>query len=125
MVTKLSFTMVSTKSKLKRESEDEDSPRHDTRAPSRRIQKNHLETQIIRDKDVGDSIIRKLMFYQQALLSVVERKNLKEANKDDNLINAMNEEMDQIEKNQTWELVPRPKYMNVVGTKWIFKKKVQ
>ena len=29
--------------------------------------------------------------------------------------------MDQIEKNQTWELVPRPKGMNVIGTKWIFK----
>ena len=36
----------------------------------------------------------------------------------------MNEELDQIEKNQTWELVPRPKYKNVVGTKWSFKNKV-
>jgi hypothetical protein len=36
----------------------------------------------------------------------------------------MNEELDQIEKNQTWELVPRPKDKNVVGTKWIFKYKV-
>jgi hypothetical protein len=35
----------------------------------------------------------------------------------------MNEELDQIEKNQTWELVPRPKNKNVVGTKWIFKNK--
>jgi hypothetical protein len=36
----------------------------------------------------------------------------------------MNEELDQIENNQTWELVPRPKDKNVVGTKWIFKNKV-
>ena len=35
----------------------------------------------------------------------------------------MNEELDQIEKNQTWELVPRTKGMNVIGTKWIFKNK--
>ena len=35
----------------------------------------------------------------------------------------MNEELDQIEKNQTWELVPRTKDMNVIGTKWIFKNK--
>jgi hypothetical protein len=28
---------------------------------------------------------------------------------------AMDEEMDQIEKNDTWELVPRPKNKNVIG----------
>ncbi len=35
----------------------------------------------------------------------------------------MNDELDQIEKNQTWELVPRPKDKNVVGTKWVYKNK--
>eukprot|EP00253_Pinus_taeda_P026120 PITA_26120 len=33
----------------------------------------------------------------------------------------MDEELDQIEKNDTWELVPRPHDKNVIGTKWIFK----
>jgi hypothetical protein len=36
----------------------------------------------------------------------------------------MNEELDKIEKNKTWELVPRPKDKNVIGTKWVFKNKV-
>jgi hypothetical protein len=36
----------------------------------------------------------------------------------------MNEELDQIEKSQTWELVPRPTNKNVVGTKWMFKNKL-
>ena len=36
----------------------------------------------------------------------------------------MDEELEQIEKNNTWELVPRPKYKNVIGTKWIFKNKL-
>jgi hypothetical protein len=31
----------------------------------------------------------------------------------------MEDELDQIEKNETWELVPRPKYKNVIGTKWV------
>ena len=35
----------------------------------------------------------------------------------------MNEELDQIEKNETEELVPRPKDKNIVGTKRIFKNK--
>jgi hypothetical protein len=36
----------------------------------------------------------------------------------------MNEELDQIEKNDTWELVPRPRYKNVIGTKWVFGNKL-
>jgi hypothetical protein len=36
----------------------------------------------------------------------------------------MNEELDQIEKNDTWELVPRPKYTNVIDTKWVFRNKL-
>ena len=36
----------------------------------------------------------------------------------------MNEELDQIEKNDTWELVPRPKNKNVIGTKWVFRNKL-
>ena len=36
----------------------------------------------------------------------------------------MNEELDQIEKNSTWELVPRPLDKNVIGSKWVFKNKL-
>ena len=36
----------------------------------------------------------------------------------------MEEELSQIEKNDTWELVPRPKNKNVIGTKWVFRNKL-
>jgi hypothetical protein len=36
----------------------------------------------------------------------------------------MNEELDQIDKNNNWELVPRPVDKNVIGSKWVFKKKM-
>jgi hypothetical protein len=36
----------------------------------------------------------------------------------------MDEELDQIEKNDTWELVPRPKNKNVICTKWVFRNKL-
>jgi hypothetical protein len=36
----------------------------------------------------------------------------------------MDEELDQIEKNNTWELVPRPKNKNVIDTKWVFRNKL-
>eukprot|EP00253_Pinus_taeda_P012369 PITA_12369 len=36
----------------------------------------------------------------------------------------MNEELEKIEKNNTWELVPRPHDKSIIGTKWIFKNKL-
>eukprot|EP00253_Pinus_taeda_P033833 PITA_33833 len=36
----------------------------------------------------------------------------------------MEEELEQIEKNNTWGLVPRAQDKNVIGTKWIFKNKL-
>jgi hypothetical protein len=36
----------------------------------------------------------------------------------------MDEELDQIEKNDTWELVPRPNNKNVIDTKWVFRDKL-
>jgi hypothetical protein len=36
----------------------------------------------------------------------------------------MYEELDQIEKNDTWKLVPRPKNKNVIDTKWVFRNKL-
>jgi hypothetical protein len=58
------------------------------------------------------------------MLSLIELKSVKEAVKSKDWIKSMNEELDQIEKNQTWELVPRSKNKNVIGTKWIFKNKL-
>jgi hypothetical protein len=53
------------------------------------------------------------------MLSVIEPKHFVESMKSKYWIKVMNGELDQIEKNHTWELVPRPKDKNVVGTKWI------
>lgn len=36
----------------------------------------------------------------------------------------MKEELNQKERNQTSELVPRPVDKNVIGTKWVFQKKL-
>ena len=37
----------------------------------------------------------------------------------------MKEELDQIVKNDTWEIVPRPKDKNVIGTKLVFRNKMK
>ena len=50
--------------------------------------------------------------------------SIKEACKYERWVNAMNEELDQIEKNKTWELVSRPENKNVIGTKSVFRNKM-
>jgi hypothetical protein len=88
------------------------------KSPSKRVKKSHPENWIIGDKNAGVEIRRKLTCdSEQAMLSLIEPKSVKESRKIKDWIKAMDEELDQIEKNQTWELVPIPKYKNVVGTK--------
>ena len=43
---------------------------------------------------------------------------------DEYQMKAMNEELSQIEKNKTWELVPRTLNKNVIGAKWVFRNKM-
>mgnify|MGYP003703428811 CR=1 FL=1 len=36
----------------------------------------------------------------------------------------MHEELNQFERNKVWELVPKPKDHTIIGTKWIFRNKL-
>jgi hypothetical protein len=117
------------------EDEDEENPREveekvqkvSPKTPSKRVQKNHPLDQIIGNKYAGVETRRKICSPEQthlALLSTIEQNCFEEANKDEFWNKAMDEELDQIEKNDTWELVPRPKNKNVIDTKWGFKIKL-
>jgi len=55
---------------------------------------------------------------------MIEPKKFNEASEDKDWKGAMNEELDQIEKNNTWELVPRLVDKNVIGSKWVYKNKM-
>jgi len=96
------------------------------KTPSRYVQKNHPKTQILGQKEVGVQTKRTITEASSylALLSSIEQQNVHEACKDECWVKDMNEELEQIEKNNTWELVPRPHDKNVIGTKWIFKNKL-
>jgi hypothetical protein len=58
------------------------------------------------------------------LLSTIEPNCFEEASKDEFWNKAMDEELDQIEKNDIWELVQRPKNKNLIDTKWVFRNKL-
>jgi FtsZ-interacting cell division protein YlmF len=100
----------------------------EAKSPLRIVKKNHPENQIIGGINKGVQTRRKLIKdseqSQVAFLAMTEPKNFAEANKHDDWIRAMNKELDQIEKNNTWELVPRPEDKNVIGSKWVFKNKM-
>ncbi|GJV71419.1 retrovirus-related pol polyprotein from transposon TNT 1-94 [Tanacetum coccineum] len=57
-------------------------------------------------------------------ISTIEPKNVNEALTDDSWIVAMQEELNQFIANDVWELVPQPRNMTIIGTKWVFRNKL-
>jgi hypothetical protein len=99
-----------------------------TNSSSRIIQKNNPASKIIGEKDKGVQTKRKLIKNTEqshiSFISMMKPKNFNEASNDDHWVKAMNEELDQIEKNNTWDMVQIPEGKNVIGSKWIFKNKL-
>ncbi|GJV54882.1 retrovirus-related pol polyprotein from transposon TNT 1-94 [Tanacetum coccineum] len=57
-------------------------------------------------------------------ISTLEPKNINEALKDENWVMAMQEELNQFKTNDVWELVPNPMDMTIIGTKWVYRNKL-
>ncbi|GJU02584.1 retrovirus-related pol polyprotein from transposon TNT 1-94 [Tanacetum coccineum] len=58
------------------------------------------------------------------LENVIEPKNINEALKDESWVIAMQEELNQFVSNDFWELVPNLNDMTIIGTKWVFRNKL-
>ena len=82
---------------------------------ARRVRRHHVPNQIIGDKSDWPMIRRKLK--GTCWLAEFEPRSVKDALENESWIEAMNEEIEQIENNKIWTLVPRPKDKNVTGTK--------
>ncbi|KAH0657870.1 hypothetical protein KY289_026618 [Solanum tuberosum] len=59
-----------------------------------------------------------------SLVSQMEPKQINEAMVDESWIQAMEEELNQCERNQVWTLIERLKNCSVIGTKWVFRNKL-
>lgn len=57
-------------------------------------------------------------------MSLVEPKTINDALDDEFWYAACHEELEQFTILDVWDLVPRPAEVNIVGTKWIFKNKI-
>ncbi|RVW50731.1 Retrovirus-related Pol polyprotein from transposon RE1 [Vitis vinifera] len=87
---------------------------------------NHPQDQIIGNPSSGvrtRSSLRNIC-NNLAFISQIEPKNIKDAIVDENWMIAMQEELNQFERSEVWELVPRPSNQSVIGTKWVFRNKM-
>jgi len=55
---------------------------------------------------------------------MIEPTTVDEALSDDGWILAMQEELNQFQRNDVWGLVPKPSQKNIIGTKWVFRNKL-
>ncbi|GKC40167.1 retrovirus-related pol polyprotein from transposon TNT 1-94 [Tanacetum coccineum] len=71
---------------------------------------------------VDDDIIEKSK--DHPIDSVIEPKNVREVIQDESWTMAMQEEFNQLKTNDVWSLVPPPDNQTIIGTKWVFKNKL-
>ena len=95
------------------------------KGPSSRIRLNHPSSYILGSLNDNMRLRSKALsiIIHSCYLSQFELKKVDEALQDADWINSMHEELHQFVRNDVWELVPRPKGVNVIGTKRIFKNK--
>jgi hypothetical protein len=97
-------------------------------APKRKFKysSSHPEDLILGNKDSPRKT--RSAFHQSdsllGLISMIEPKNVDEALTDDGWIVAMQDELNQFQRNDVWDLVPRPAHKNIIGTKWVFRNKM-
>ena len=71
--------------------------------------KNHPDSNIVGSLDEG--------------LHLRKGKRVEEALQNENWVESMHENLNQLVRNDVWELVPRPENVHIIDTKWIFKNK--
>ena len=87
---------------------------------------NHPQDQIISNSSIRvrtRSSLRNICS-NFAFISQIEPKNLNDAIVNENWVIAMQEEINQFERNEVLELVPRPNDQSVIGIKWVFRNKM-
>ena len=93
-----------------------------SKKPSSRVIKNHPNNNIVRSLDEGlhlrkGNILLANHVTYHCYLAQFEPKNVEEALQGENWVESMHEELNQLVRNDVWELAPRPENVHVIGTK--------
>ncbi|GJZ08369.1 retrovirus-related pol polyprotein from transposon TNT 1-94 [Tanacetum coccineum] len=84
--------------------------------------RNHLLENVI--GHLNQRTLRSQAQNQSNFFCTIEPKNVNEALGDESWIVAMQEELNQFVANDVWELVPQPRNMTIIVTKWVFRNKL-
>jgi hypothetical protein len=118
---------VSDNQVISQETLEEAQTRRGMRIASRLKAHDHILENIVGSINRGVSTRKQLAQFSahHAFVSHIEPQKVYEALEDDDWLVAMQEELNNFERNQVWELVERPrdKNVNIIGTKWVFKNK--
>ena len=90
---------------------------------SKYVRRHHPTKKIIRNRD-AKPMTRNRLKNESCLLSQTKPKIMRYSLEDDDWCKSVEEEIEQIEKNKTWSLVPRLADKNVIGSKWMFRNKL-
>ena len=87
---------------------------------------NYPQDQIIGNPSSGVKIRSSLrnICNNLAFISQIEPKNINDILVDENWMIVMQEDLNQFERSEVWELVPRPQNQSVIGTRWVFRNKI-
>ena len=58
------------------------------------------------------------------MLSLAEPKKISEAMKEENWVIFMQEELVEFKRSKVWKLVPHPEGRRIIGTRWVFRNKL-
>jgi hypothetical protein len=88
------------------------------------IQRDHPVNSILGDIHKGVTTRSRVAHFceHHSFVSSIEPYRVEDALRDSDWVLAMQEELNNITRNEVWHLVPRPN-QNVVGTKWVFRNK--
>ncbi|GKB05596.1 retrovirus-related pol polyprotein from transposon TNT 1-94 [Tanacetum coccineum] len=105
-------------------SDDQSSALHPKwRAKVTAIEESKDLTSLSFDELIGNLKVYEVIIKKDSEM-VKEPKNVNEALKDESWVTAMQEELNQFITNDVWELVPNPMDMTIIGTKWVYRNKL-
>ncbi|XP_060667782.1 uncharacterized mitochondrial protein AtMg00820-like, partial [Ziziphus jujuba] len=112
--------------RLEAHDNDEEQGNDEGAAHDDEYDENELEISIGADLEIGDGVrgTRPLNeIYERCNVALSDPINVHEAMARKEWRQAMQDEIDVINKNDTWSLVTKPKGKNAIGVKWIFRTK--
>jgi hypothetical protein len=112
-------------------SKDEDTPANPPKQSW--VKLNHPPQQLLGTVDEGNRLRNRVIQLKSTVVNQVsyscylaqtKPKKVDEALQDESWVSAMHDELQQFTRNDVWTLFPRSAEHNIIGTKWIFKNKI-